>query len=93
LNDAVKGFLPGPDLDPRPVPAIRGIEVATASPRYLLAMKLMAMRFGEDDEDIEVLLQACDIRSADGALELLGQIYPAAEPPAKTRFFLEQLLS
>jgi Nucleotidyltransferase of unknown function (DUF6036) len=92
LNDAVKGFMPGPDQDPRPVPAIRGIEVATASPRYLLAMKLMAMRFGEDDEDIEVLLRTCDIRSADDALKLLEQIYPAGEPPAKTRFFLEQLL-
>jgi hypothetical protein len=92
LNDAVKGFMPGPDQDPRPVPAIRGIEVTTASPRYLLAMKLMAMRFGEDDEDIEVLLRACDIRSADDALELLEQIYPTGEPPAKTRFFLEQLL-
>jgi hypothetical protein len=92
LNDAVERFMPGPDQDPRPVPAIRGIEVTTASPRYLLAMKLMAMRFGEDDEDIETLLRACDIRSADDALELLGQIYPAGEPPAKTRFFLEQLL-
>jgi hypothetical protein len=49
LNDAVKSFMPGPDEHPRPVPDVRGIEVTTASPRYLLAMKLMAMRFGEDD--------------------------------------------
>ena len=53
LNDAVKGFLPGPDDGARPLPEILGIEVSTASPRYLLAMKLMAMRFGEDDEDIQ----------------------------------------
>jgi hypothetical protein len=93
LNDAVKGFMPGPDDAPRPVPAIQGIEVTMASPRYLLAMKLMAMRFGEDDEDIEILLRECDIQSAGEALEVLKQVYPAKEPPAKTRFFLEELLS
>ncbi len=92
LNDAVKGFMPGPDEEPRPVPNIPGIEVATASPRYLLAMKLMAMRFGEDDEDIEILLRESGIQSTEHALDVLEQIYPAQEPPAKTRFFLEELL-
>ena len=65
LNDAAKGFMPGKDEDPRPVPDIHGIEITTASPRYLLAMKLMAMRFGEDDEDIVILLRECDIHSAE----------------------------
>jgi hypothetical protein len=92
LNDAVKSFMPGPDDAPRPVPAIEGIEVTTASPRYLLAMKLMAMRFGEDDEDIEILLRECHIHSAEGALNVLKQLYPVEEPPVKTRFFLEELL-
>ena len=92
LNDGVKGFMPGSDKQPRPVPDIHGIEVTTASPRFLLAMKLMAMRFGEDDEDIEVLLRACDMHSADEALDLLKRMYPRQEPPAKTRFFLEELL-
>jgi len=92
LDDAVKGFMPGPDEAPRPLPAIQGIEVTTASPRYLLAMKLMAMRFGEDDEDIEILLRECNIDSAEEALDVLKQVYPAQEPPAKTRFFLEELL-
>jgi hypothetical protein len=92
LNDAVKGFMPGPDEAPRPVPDIQGIEETTASPRYLLAMKLMAMRFGEDDEDIGILLGECGIQRAAEALDLLREIYPAREPPAKTRFFLEELL-
>jgi Nucleotidyltransferase of unknown function (DUF6036) len=92
LNDAVKGFMPGPDEHSRSLPDIQGIEVSTASPRYLLAMKLMAMRFGEDDEDIEILLEECGIHDAQEALEVLKTIYPAQEPPAKTRFFLEELL-
>ncbi len=66
--------------------------MTTASPRYLLAMKLMAMRFGEDDEDIEILLRECKINSAEEALDALKRVYPAKEPPAKTRFFLEELL-
>ncbi len=91
LNDAVKGFMPGEDEHARPVPDITGIEITTASPQYLLAMKLMAMRFGEDDEDIEILLRACGLHNAEEALDLLKRIYPSREPPPKTRFFLEEL--
>ena len=92
LNDAVKGFMPGEDEHARPLPDIPGIEITTASPQYLLAMKLMAMRFGEDDEDIEILLRECDIHTAAEALDLLERIYPSQHPPPKTRFFLEELL-
>lgn len=91
LNDAAKGYMPGNDEHPRPIADIHGIEVTTASPRYLLAMKLMAMRFGEDDEDIEILLRECGLRSSDEAIDLLRHMYPLQEPPAKTRFFLEEL--
>lgn len=71
---------------------MHGIEITTASPRYLLAMKLMAMRFGEDDEDIELLLAECGIRTAAEALALLEHMYPHQQPPLKTKFFLEELL-
>ncbi len=92
LNDAAKGFMPGSDEDARPLPEVEGIEITTASPRYLLAMKLMAMRIGEDDEDIEILLRECGIQSAEEAMELLTKMYPRAKPAPKTRFFLEALL-
>ncbi len=92
LNDAAKGYMPGPDEHPRPVADLHGIEVTTASARYLLAMKLMAMRFGEDDEDIETLLRECDLHSAQEAINLLKHMYPLREPPPKTRFYLEELL-
>lgn len=93
LNDAAKGFMPGEDEDPRPVPDIEGIEITTASPQYLLAMKLMAMRFGEDDEDIEILIEECGLHSAQETLALLQRLYPSREPLPKTRFFLEELFS
>jgi hypothetical protein len=92
LNDAVKRFLPGEDEGARPLPEVEGIEVTTASPRYLLAMKLMAMRFGEDDEDIQILLRQADIHHANEALDLLSSMYPYQGPPLKTRLFLEEIL-
>jgi hypothetical protein len=92
LNDGVKGFLPGVDEDARPLPEIRGIEVTSASPRYLLAMKLLAMRFGEDDDDIQVLLRQASIGTPAEALELLEAMYPQRDPPLKTRLFLEEIL-
>ena len=92
LNDAVKAYLPGPDGQARPVPEITGVEVTTASARYLLAMKLLAMRFGEDDEDIRILLDQTGITRVDDALDLLARMYPHREPPLKTRLFLEEVL-
>ena len=91
LNDAVKAFLPGADGAARPIPEVHGIEVTTASPEFLLALKLMAMRIGEDDEDIEILVRLTDLHSAEEALDLLRQTYPHSDPPLKTRFFLEEL--
>jgi hypothetical protein len=92
LNDAARAYMPGEDRDARPLPDVEGIEITTASPRYLLAMKLMAMRMGEDDGDVEMLLRECEIASVDDALQLLRRMYPTREAPPKTRFFLEQHL-
>jgi len=57
--------------------------VTTASPAYLLAMKLMAMRFGKDEEDIELLLRECGITKASDALALLARLYPYQKPPSR----------
>jgi hypothetical protein len=91
-NDGVKCFLPGADRDALPLPEVDGIEVTTASPRYLLAMKLLATRFGEDDDDIRILLRQTGIRTPDEALALLVRAYPHREPPLKTRLFLEEIV-
>jgi hypothetical protein len=42
LNDAVKGFLPGPDHDAQRFYSSDSLIVDVASPRHLLAMKLFA---------------------------------------------------
>lgn len=90
LNDAAKGFLLGPDGQARPIRGIPGIEVSVGSPEYLLAMKLLAMRIGEDDEDIAMLLDMCGITSAQAALDLLERMRGRRKPLPKTRFWLEE---
>jgi hypothetical protein len=55
-------------------------------------MKLLAMRFGEDDDDIRVLLDQTGIATANEALALMARMYPEREPPLKTRLFLEEIL-
>ena len=52
LNDAVKGFLPGPDPDAQRFYSSDSLIVDVASPRYLLAMKLFAARAEIDADDI-----------------------------------------
>jgi hypothetical protein len=65
----------------RPVPNIAGIEVRTASPRYLLTVKLMAMRFGEDDEASRIPLLESSIHDAEQTLDVLKAIARGAPIP------------
>lgn len=55
LNDAAKGFLPGPDEHPRTVFESASLLVQAPSPEYLLAMKLLASRDDRDLDDAALL--------------------------------------
>lgn len=90
LNDAVKGFLPGPDPDPRPVFDAPGLRVDVASPRYLLAMKLLASR-DDDVDDIRTLFTACGFTRAAEGLDLVESTFPARLISPRVRFLLEDL--
>lgn len=76
LNDAVKGFMPGPDPEtPAVVLAQPGISVQVASLRRLLAMKVAAARQGRDTEDILLLVQEIGVTSIDEVLGIAFQEY------------------
>jgi hypothetical protein len=67
-----------------------------AEPRYLLAMKCLAMRIGaefHDEEDVRFLLRLLDVRSYDHAVEIITKYYPLNRFPQKARYALEELLS
>ena len=94
LNDAVKGWLsPVGSFDPyleRP-----HLQVFVAQPAYLLAMKCMAMRLGEefhDLDDVRYLLRFLNLTSAEDALAIVTRYFAEGQIPGKTRLALEELL-
>ena len=90
LNDAVKGFLAVADDDAAPVLEVPGLRVSSASPRILLAMKVLAHRVGEDEEDVRLLARELGLERADDVLGLAESVYGDRLDVA-ARFFVEQL--
>jgi hypothetical protein len=88
LNDAAKAFLPGSDPDRVGVYEGKNLSVAAASPRFLLTMKLLAARVERDSDDIKALYQLCGFQTAEEGIDLVGNAYPEALIPARTRFLL-----
>lgn len=89
LNDAVKGFLVG-DLEAAPVLEVPGLRCLAASPRMLLAMKVLAHRVGEDEDDVRLLADELGIASAREVLDVAEDVFGDRLEPA-ARFFVEEL--
>ncbi len=92
LNDGAKGFVSGPDTQAATALEVPGLRVLTASPRILLAMKVLAHRIGEDDDDVRLLAQALDLTTADEVLAVAEDVYGDRLDVA-ARFFVEELFS
>jgi len=90
LNDAVKGFLTGPDVEAIPILDLPGLSVATASPRIILAMKVLAHRPGEDDEDVRLLAGQLGLTTSAEVLAVAADVY-GDRLDAAARFFVEEL--
>lgn len=75
LNDSVKGFVTT-GAPTENFMTFDGLRVTTVTPEYLLAMKLMASRYGEkDSEDIRFLMKKLNIRTADQAADIVTRFY------------------
>jgi hypothetical protein len=90
LNDAVKGFLEGPDPAAAPVLDLPGLRCLAASPRILLALKVLAHRVGEDEDDVRLLAAELGLQRAEDVLAVAEQTYGERLDPA-ARFFVEQI--
>jgi hypothetical protein len=90
LNDAVKGFLAGDDPDAAPVLDVPGLRCLAASPRMLLALKVLAHRVGEDESDVKFLAAALELRTARDVLTVAEDVFGDRLEPA-ARFFVEEL--
>ena len=95
LNDAVKGFLsPNGEFDV--FLELDHLSVLIAQPEYLLAMKCLSMRLGEeyhDEDDVRYLLRYLNIESYDKALDIISKFYPEKQFPQKTLYALDEILS
>jgi len=94
LNDAVKGFFSQAgrfDV----YKALSHLVIFAPHPEYLLAMKCLSMRLGEefhDREDVAALLKILGLRRVAEAEIALGRYYPLERYPARARYVLEELL-
>lgn len=94
LNDAVKGYL-STNADFNDYLELPNLRVLTASPAYLLAMKCIAMRLGEefqDEQDVRFLLRYLNITRYEAAVEVVARYYPIERVPQKTLYALEEIL-
>jgi hypothetical protein len=91
LNDGAKAFMPGPDPERIGVFEGTNLSVAAASPRYLLAMKLLAARVERDQDDIRVLYRLCRFTTAEEGLDLVESVYPGHVIAPRVQFLLEEM--
>jgi len=95
LNDGVKGFF-----------SARGeftlylekshLTIYVAKPEYLLAMKCLSMRIGEefsDIRDVAFLLRYLNIETLEHAITTISHYYDFKKFPAKTKYVLQDLLA
>ena len=83
LNDAVKGFLPGPDPDAQRFYSSDSLIVDIAFPRFMVAMKLFAAGAKIDADDIVLLYRQLGLATVDEGLDLAEQAYPGRPVPAR----------
>lgn len=90
LNDAVKGFLAGDDPAATPVLDLPGLRCVAASPRILLALKVLAHRVGEDEEDLRLLAGELGLERANEVLAVAEETF-GDRLDAAARFFVEEI--
>lgn len=90
LNDAVKRFLQGHDPHASPVLELPGLRCLVASPRILLALKVLAHRVGEDEDDVRLLAEELGLRRPAEVIAVAEDLY-ADRLDAVSRFFVEEV--
>ena len=91
LNDGVEGFLAGPDPWPTSVFEVPGLRVQSASAQMLLALKCLAHRLGEDDDDVRLLAGHLGLTDADEVVDLVVRVFGDAVDP-RVELFVREVL-
>lgn len=92
LSDAAKGFF---HVDPprEDVLNLSNLRVWAPSAEYMLAMKCISARFDTlDGDDTRFLISYLKLTHPEQIFELLSKYYPHNKVPAKTQFWIEELM-
>ena len=93
LNDGVKGFVIA-NAPSEEFMVLDGLKITVVTPEYLLAMKLMSVRYGEKDaDDIRFLMNKLEIKTMDEALDILTGFYPENRILPKTMYIIQEYLA
>lgn len=93
LNDGAKGYIQA-GFSRQEVLNLTNLRVWAPEARYMLAMKCISARWDSNDrDDVIVLLKFLKIRKAAQVFKIIEGYYPKFSIPAKTKFFLEEILS
>ena len=92
LNDGAKGYMVE-GFEKQNVLQLSNLSVWAPEAKYMLAMKCLSARFDtEDRNDVVFLLNHLGLTSLNEALHVLTKYYPRERIPAKTTFFIEEIL-
>lgn len=95
LSDAVKGYF-SDQASYSTYSELSHLKVSVANADYLLSMKCLAMRLGEefqDLNDVRYLLKHLGIETYEEARDIIMNFYPLERFPQKTLYLLEELLT
>lgn len=94
LNDGVKGFF-SDQGDFSIFLELPHLKIYTATPEYILAMKCLSLRIGEefsDLSDVQYLLRYLNLETVPDAVKIITNYYPKEKFPPKTIYVLEEIL-
>lgn len=92
LNDGAKAFIQ-PGFVRQEVLNLSNLRVWAPEPRYMLAMKCLSARWDTSDrDDVIFLLKMLAITKPKMVFSIIEAYYPKSAVPAKTKFFIEEIL-
>ena len=93
LNDAAKGYFYA-DPPRENILDLPNLRVWAPSADYLLAMKSISARYDtQDKDDVIFLVNHLSLSTPEAVFAIIRRYYPDKKIPAKTKFFIEELLT
>ena len=92
LNDGAKAFLSS-KLNKIIISELSNLRVWAPEPKYMIAMKCLSARWDSyDGDDVRFLIGHLGLSKPEEVFSIINKYYPKATIPAKTKYFIEELM-